>query len=382
MRATTLVLQLNWFFVFTFALAQDATPATTTSATTQPGVTVVNMHLKQALPEDVFFMLGKQVGLKFASNGNNIWDQESMQVPMDVDFTDRPFWSAVREACAMWHITMQNNYDGGRRITVMAQSARNGGESFHAPPYFETQGFVVEAVGFNQSLSYSSPAGASCNVQLRMYVDPALRVQSFNGAANVVEAADNAGHSMLPDQRNNIYYGGMQQRTSVFECSVPLKYPPENAGKRIAHLKCILQLRAGDKMDTLSVDDPLKAGQTTKEFGDTRVTFKSLKKQGSSYELKITISRTDDDGRRGGGGNDWQLIQQSMQLLDAMNRPYGTNGGGGGGSRNGIYNYTVSYSASGGEDGPTGDPAKWVVELPMNTHVMRVPVEFTDLPMP
>src|SRR5205814_144801 len=142
--------------------------------TTQLGVTLVNLHLKQALPEDVFFMLGKQGGIKFAPNGN-AWDQEAMQVPMDIDFTDRPFWSAVHEVCGMWHVTLQNDFGNStrRRMMVNPPPPAGSGQSWQPLPHFEAQGFWVEATGFNQSLSYNNPAGNSCNVQLRVYADPA-----------------------------------------------------------------------------------------------------------------------------------------------------------------------------------------------------------------
>ena len=379
MRATSWLIVLGCCCVETIALGQDAAVPASAPATTQPGITLVNLHLKQAVPEDVFFMLGKQGGIKFAPNGN-VWDQEAMQVPNDVDFTNRPFWQAVHEVCGMWHVTLQNDFNSGRRLMVNAPQMSPNGQTWHALPTSESDGFVVEAVGFNQSINYGNPAGNSCGVQLRTYVDPSLRVQTFNGVAKVLEATDEAGHSMLLEHANGMFYGGgMQQRSFVFDCSVPLKYPPENAGKRIAHLKCILQLRAGDKMDSMVVEDPLKSPQVNKEFGDLRVTFRSLKKQGpSNYELKLTITHNDDDGR--GGNNDWPMMQ-SAQLLDSSGHSFNNAGGGGGSSRNGVYNYTFNYNAPGGEDAPSGDPAKWVIELPTNTHVMRVPVEFSDLPM-
>jgi hypothetical protein len=366
------------------ATAQDTAPgaAAAAPATTQPGITLVNLHLKQTVAEDAFFAVGKIGGVKFSPNGN-VWDQDASQVPNDIDFTEKPFWSAVQEMCSLWHVTLQNNYNSGRRFQVNAAPLGGGPNqpSWQPSPHCLADGLWVEATGFNLNMNYNNPAFSNCNVQLRVFVDPALHVMTFSGAGRVQEAVDDAGHSMVQNQQGNVFYSNGQQRTLVYDCAVPLKYPTPTAGKKIAHLKCTVQLRAGDKMESLTVEDPLKATQTTKQFGDTKLTFRSLKHNGGNYEAKITISRTDDDGS--GGNNDWNLLQSSAQLLDSEGNPYQYGGGGGGSSRGGVYNYSIYYNnGGGGEDAPKGDPAKWTIELPVNSHIMRVPVEFSDLPLP
>ncbi|MGA2441909.1 MAG: hypothetical protein ABSH08_13200, partial [Tepidisphaeraceae bacterium] len=65
--------------------SQNPTTAPTTAPTTRPGVTLINLHLKQAVLQDVFNELARQAGVKFSTNGN-IWDQDALQMPKDVDF--------------------------------------------------------------------------------------------------------------------------------------------------------------------------------------------------------------------------------------------------------------------------------------------------------
>ncbi len=63
------------------------------------------------------------------------------------------------------------------------------------------------------------------------------------------------------------------------------------------------------------------------------------------------------------------------------------NGGGGG---NGIFEYTMIYSTSPNGAGmrmknekvATGVPAKWVLEVPTKSHLIKLPVEFKDLALP
>jgi hypothetical protein len=84
------LLATGWSMPRTFA--QDV-------PTTQPGTTIVNIHMHQAVAEDVFHELAKQGGVRFFTDGN-MWDQDSMQSPMDIDLTNRSFWSATLEVCS------------------------------------------------------------------------------------------------------------------------------------------------------------------------------------------------------------------------------------------------------------------------------------------
>ncbi|MGD0388849.1 MAG: hypothetical protein ABSC42_07840 [Tepidisphaeraceae bacterium] len=357
--------------------SQKATTATTVPAATRPGVTLINLHLKQAVAQDVFDELARQADVKFTTNGN-IWDQDSLQIPKDVDFTDRTFWSAVWEACGLWNLSIQQNYsnDLTRRIMLFSTGQMPGGDMPKLPVY-ETDGFVIQALSFSrqQNVNYAHPGGASnfCNVQLRVYIDPALRVQSFNSAARTDQAVDDAGNSMKADVKSRMsFVGSSPPRSLLFDCNVPLKYP-DNPGKKIAHLKGSLQLRVADKMDSLTVDKPLAAAEISKSIGNRTVTFHSLKKMAEpNYQLSVSF-----DVNTIGSDTVWQLLQNNAQLLDDKGRQFQEVGG------SGTWNkYTVNYVRHAGEDSPIGDPVKWVIELPSKAHTMRVPFEFKDLPLP
>jgi len=359
--------------------------------TTQPaGITPVNLKLQQALPEDVFFMLGKAGGVRFTANGD-VWNQDMMQVPNDVDFADRPFWSAVRDVCTLWHVALQpnNNGNNNRRLVMnVSQQPTAANSNWQPVPYCISQGFLIEAVSFNrqQNINYNTPqqTANSCSVQFRVYADPAMKISSFSSNVRVDEAVDDAGHSMMPD-RGSVSYcgGGSNQRTLIYDATAQMKYP-DNAGKKISHLKGELIIRGDVVADTMTIEKPLTARGETKKFGDIAITFKSMKKSGNSnYEAQVTIVR---DGDENNSWNDnWQLVQ-SAQLLDEKGRPWGFGGGGGGGGGNGRYNYSANYYSPGGnrEDdaNPSGDPAKWQIELPRNSHAMHIPFEFTDLTLP
>ncbi|HEV7302100.1 MAG TPA: hypothetical protein VGN72_22375 [Tepidisphaeraceae bacterium] len=374
------------------AVAQTVAPTTMPSGLP---ATLVSFSGEDVLAEEAFLAIGKQAGVRFATQPNNLWDSEDLTIPMSVDLKDRPFWSAVRALCADADVQPNQNYGGGgpnaaRRVTLtqqnmMGHNNRTAVKPWTELPTFEVDGFLVQAIAFNrqQSINYQVPEQGHnmCSVQLTAYVDPAIRVASFNGAARVEEAIDDNGNSMVIDDKSrNVQYGSNNQRGLTYQVHVPLKYPTANPGKKIAKLRCTLILRGGDKMDTLAVDKPLEAAKVSKAFGDMTITFHELKKmpsaegQPAQYQLRIGISRDDERG-----GADTHNLLQSAQLVDDKGVALSFHGGGGGGNNV----YTFNYSARNNEDGqPTGEPVRWSIELPSDARVMRIPVEFKDLPMP
>jgi len=357
----------------------------TANPTAPAGVTLVNIHLKQALPEEVFGELAKQGGVKIAAMGS-LWDQDSLQTPMDVDFTNKPFWPAMKEACGLWSISIQSNRmgrDNGRKITLVRRGTRINAGKTQPRPSCQSNGCLIEAVSFNrnQNLSYDNPDAAqdSCNLNLMVYLDPALHVRNFNSNVSAEQAMDDQGNSMLAAKNNsNVFYGGMSEPGLIHSFSVPLKFP-DNAGKKIAAFKCTLTLRAADKMEALSIDKPLAAAEASKDFAGTTITFQSLKKSEArkGYELAVNVASDSDLAQNNGV---WELLQ-TAQLLDDKGHAFrysGGNGGGGGGNDD----YTVYYSTMRGDDATQGEPAKWIIELPTQVHVVKVPVEFKDLPLP
>jgi hypothetical protein len=379
---------------------EAATHPTTRAASTQPAITLINMHLRKKLPQEVFEELSKQSGVSFEAV-NDLWEQESMQNDLDVDLTDRPFWSAMNELCNVCGVMpqMQNYFNGygvnngARRITLYP--ANRGAANKVELPSFERDGFLVQATGFNrqQTINYNAPDNhiEFCSVQLMIYVDPAIHVSSIGNSFPATDAVDDHGHSMLLDPTTgSTSYGGSRQIGLVYPCNISLKYP-QSAGKKIASLKFNLVLRGSTTVDKMFVDSPLDAAEVTKDFGDASIVFHSLKKgsRPASYDLKVGAIIDGQDNNR-----DFYSLFQTAELLDSKGRPFTMFPGGGGGG-NGTFEYTITYGTNpnrvgviGGpvigrrQGGAVGLPTKWVLELPTHPHSIQIPVELKDLPLP
>ena len=356
--------------------ADDA--ATPAAGNIKDDVTHITINAHNMTPKETFDEIARQAHVEFGDN-NNVFNQTNrnffgrqVKKTIDVDLTDRPFWSAVMEICDQCNLSVQPSYNNGDQRIMLYNGGKQG-----KPPTFEKDGFLVQAMSFNrqQSINYANPSQTmnNCGIQVAVYADPALKVASFDQNVKTDAAVDDAGNSWMPDG-NQPRFGGAQQKSLMYNCQAPLKFP-DNAGKKLTSLKFTMSMKVSDETDSLTVDKPLEAEETTKELGDVTVTFHSLKKTGNGYELKITMSIPDNQQP----GNMFTLAQGG-KLTDENGKSYSNFGGGGGGSNRKL-EYTINYGFNGGGT-PPGDPVKWVLEVPTKTHDLTVPVEFTDMPLP
>jgi hypothetical protein len=214
---------------------------------------------------------------------------------------------------------------------------------------------------------------------LKLYVDPALRLQGSSPIASADAALDDAGISWTPDKNSDaVFFSSAPRRSLVNTCDVSLKYPQPNVGKKIARLNGTVQLQLADLIESMTIDNPLTAAETKKIAGHTTVTFHSMKttNQAGQYQAIVTITR---DIRDFGSNDFWNLLQSSSHLLDDQNRPFAYVGGSGGAFDG---KYYVNYSRPARADAPQGDPARWVLELPAQAHTVSIPFQFKDLPLP
>jgi hypothetical protein len=339
------------------------------------GVTLITINAHNMTPKETLDEIGKQAHVSFGLQGE-MWNQQGIKKTIDVDLTNKPFWSAVDQVCEDANLQLQTNFSGSTSSVIMV-SPLHGHQKAAPLPMFESQGLRVKAVSFNrnQTINFANPEQAqdNCSIQVAVYADPAMKISSLSQAISVTEALDDAGHSFLPEHHSaNLFSGGVE-KSLIYQRQVPLTYP-DGAGKKMSSLKFSMEMTVSDETDSLSIDKPLEAEETTKNFGDVSVTFHSLKKiSPGTYELKIGLT---SDKQHGGN---MFAIAQSAELLDAEGHAFRNYGGGGGGGR--TVEYSLSY-VSGNGDNTTGDPARWVVELPTKSHTVTVPVEFKDLPLP
>ena len=136
-----------------------------------------------------------------------------------------------------------------------------------------------------------------------------------------------------------------------------------------------------DRFETIAVVKPLDTVEMTKTVLNTTIHFHALKKNADGgYELKIGVAQDDDKSTITA-----RNLMESGQLVGTNARVFHSSVDSHHSGDNGVEEYVVTYSTDEGKDsdGNTmGEPAKWILELPAKTRFIKVPVEFTDLPLP
>lgn len=350
-----------------------------TATVTPDNQTLINIHAKHATAEEVFMDLSEQSGVQFTAGMG--WDARALKLPKDVDITNQPFWAALRQLGELWDASfdvMPRVGMGQIMITVPVNPAAQPPPAKKTPgPVFSKGGVDIEVRQFDMDLTvpYYSPTAAGeddfTGLALKIYLDPSLG--KVDPAFKLEKAVDDAGNSMLSDEK--AAPRGFRPRQSLqFAANLPLKYP-RNPGKKIAEVKGTLELKTVEKTEAVTIDNPLAAAEKAKTVGDLTFIFHSFKRGDpvdgfDMYVLDVTIKR---DGAMIDADETWYILQ-SAKLTDAQQRPFA-----GGGGQAGKDDYQLNFM--GGRRGGRV-PTRLVVELPAQTHVVKVPFEFKDLSLP
>lgn len=359
-------------------LAPDAPAAAAAAAGT------ITMHLKDALPEDLFSELTKQYGVKFYTEPGSLFDEPQMQRTLSIDLDKQGFWPAMKQICDATGVYPQNNYgNNNRRIGL----GRNN-PGWAKRPFCMAEQFMITADQISRNRSKdigNEEAKGQDNVSLQftVYADPKLRLGKVSSQVELEEITDENGLSLLPENRqNNHYYGSDSARGFIWSLSASFN-PPAEVGKKIATFKGSLRGTVYVKTEKWEVANILQAQNESKEFGTNTYTIKKVtpQSQGKSYVVELEMkSSTPNEADRIPFA-----AYNTAQLLDGKGGVYQNQGGGGSMSPQ-LETYTINfygneYSGNGNNKGP-GVPVKFVLEVPTEVKQITIPVSFTDLPMP
>jgi hypothetical protein len=341
------------------------------------GPSTLTLHFKDARPRDVFAAIAKQARCEFPTTPPNLWEQNP-GAPVTVDVERVDFWTAFKDVCQKTGCyPTQGGMD--RRMTLQ----QNPGATYWNGPSVTSGPFLVVANRIHRanSVDLTNPAAVQHEFTLALstFVEPKIRVVQANFYADVDEAVDDRGNSLVPTDR---IYGTMSSGQQwMWNATARLHYPdPPNAGTRIARLKGNLKFQIQTRSETLEIPEILTARNVTKRIAGRRVVFKELKKTGEQYEVQLTIHR---DGLSDREWNATQNPGYSIRLLDRDGHALAANGWGSS-SGGPTMTYTVNYTRTvwNGQRNTVGEPHRLVWEIPTETRDVSVPFEFKNLPIP
>lgn len=380
------------------SLLPGSAAAQTPAPTTRPhGVTWINYHEKGITSDELLKVLSEQGAVDFAvARSPDVDDPDKA-----VDFTNKPFWPAVFQVLDMWDLRVLGQ-DGFRPknplFRLQAYDAKVLSPLHHCD---SDDGFVVLAANFHRDeiADYGLSAKPSdvANLNLSLFVDPATQLASFIPAVKLSEAVDDLGKSMIPDRvpsdkASRQRFAGLNRAQLVYHYPVRLKYR-DNPAKKIVRIKGTILLQVVDEAAVLSVDKPTTAGTVSKKFGAVTLTFQSMKPVPGAINYAVTVNVSGDASVLDVGG-----LMMGAKVYDDKDNVFINVSDPDDVDKDG--NYTLTYHshdvmpvafggkpAKVGADGviapPEGPaPNRWTIQFPVKVHVVEVPFEFRDLPLP
>lgn len=340
------------------------------------GPTLVTLSLKDADAKAVFDALFKAAKAEYSVYPENALQNAGK---LSVDYDRTPFWEAMTDVCKKTGMNVRHMYDG-HKLTVAAE--RGNGPMFS--PQVVAGPVLVTAEGMNVSanINFANAASASRAGGLSLMVLLEPRFRATGGVIQVDRLVDDRGESLLLEgeaaRRATGSPGTLsQQADSVWSGNVPVRMPKE--GTRLAKFEGQIVLTTHAHVEKVEIGDVLKAAEVTKVVGEKRFTVHAVAREGDGFTIKMTLFRGNMDP------GEWQWFNYPygrIRLVDAKGKDLSpSSGSGGNDGQKAEFQMTFNRNNVGG-GGEVGEPAKFVWELPVDSHRMIAPFSFKDLPLP
>jgi hypothetical protein len=315
-----------------------------------------------------------------------------------------PFWEAMRRASEVTGIVPVEHQQASRGAIVLSPH----GESLGVAPTIHHGAFAVQlrrlyrgqtahvelGVGPDGKIGGASNSDSSLNLEMRLLVEPKVRLTGSVTEPIIEEAIDEHGRNLLfPQDPRRAGRGGWTNSNSSWsvQASVMLDAKAAARSQSIARFKGRMEAEiatAHDAVDVKIADlvDIRRLRETEKkdlgrryEVGQYKVELISIQKgadQSLQVEFSISWDQAGDDQQNG-----WaraQALVNSLRLEDAAGRPWASMGGGNGWDGT-VMKATRTFHRS-AED--AGTPERLLLEVPTRVMTVTIPFEFTGIPLP
>ena len=339
-----------------------------------PGPTWVTLDLKNTKPETAFAQLSKQAGLEiWLRDSGNVWEQLESKL-VTTSSQRQPFWAAFFDLCKQTGLYPEVNSESPGKIYLAARpTGRLDGQGVSSGSFY----MVASQVEHRSTVDFMRSSSPDHNVTVRftLFAEPKLPVLMVPNEVTLEAVTDETGNSLSPTGPRRFVpdYSGASWMATV---SARLGYPP-GSGQRIAKIKGYATVVLCEKSEDFVIESPLTAGPTSKVIQGAEFQFKGLKKQtsGSGLDASFAINMDAPFYRV---FRDYSNYSRQVRLSDAQGRTYGVGGSGTGGGGPGVFAFNIHFYPNNN----AGAPAKLVATVPLDMKEIRVPFEFTDLPLP
>ncbi len=331
------------------------------------GQTLVTLNLKDVSAEEAFEELMRQAGAPLVVQPETLWKQR--QVSVSIDMSRQPFWEAFRELGRQAGITVREQRSANGLVLQAGDIEPLMGPTVHSGPLM----IVLRSAERRSSVDYSNRGEkASLTLNMRVYVEPKLRVYGRTYGAELEQATDEQGNSLLAEAPA-APAGLSNDRAQVFPVVIRLAQPPV-ASQKIALLKGHIKLAAMVRSETLEVNDLFEVESQSHQVGPHQVLLRCTSKAPNEFEIRVTVFR-------GAGESYWDRAIDAKEILvyDAQGQQLSaTNSTSSTGNQ--VENRLTIRMA--GKNAKLGPPARLEWTLPVAIRELSIPFEFRDLELP
>ena len=330
------------------------------------GPSPISLHLQGANPAQVFGEVGRQAYTELRPIPGDLWTSRPWEV-VDVEFNRRPFWEVLRDLCGRWGVSLANG-NGDGELGISRDYA--GGVMGKAPvsisgPFMVVVGQIrtYRSVDLNQPRNVSR----STSLQLRVYVEPKVRVLQGASIATVLEAVDEKGNSLVvPGARND---GMHSSGTWLWHLHAPLMVQADS-GRQLARLKGEARFVVQTHSQRAEIPDVLNARNVSRTAGGRSLAIKEIVQLNGMYIVYVNVQR-ESEGTLFYPMSSFRLVDAAGRALRMINQPVPSGG-----------QIELRFQGSPSDGEVVGPPAKLIWEVPLESREVIVPFEFGNLPLP
>jgi hypothetical protein len=343
---------------------------------------LITLHVKQMSAQDVFNAIGVQSHTQLTAIGLAVPTAARPGKTVTIDVDQKPFWEVMADVCTQLNVCPVLEFNGPNAMRFSP-----AWENWMSRPNHQIIGRTwigVESLSHVRTLDLNgnSPAHDQFTGRLIVFPEPGMHVTHLSDFT-VEEAADDAGHSLMPRALPVQLSSRPPHRIQLLnhQLDFNLTYPDQQPGSKISVLKGSITMLVADEVRLYQVDDVLGTPSATNPLKNAAI-VSTVTRQGSDYRVEIQCTRNGIDQ------DQWDAMVNCMDdvsLFDSAGHgliPVSPIGIHSLGTAAGMENFKASGIFSATSSAKAAEPRQLRWTIPASIKAQHLAVTFKDLPMP
>jgi hypothetical protein len=336
------------------------------------GPSYLTLHVKNALPADVFAEISRQCFAPIPTMQENLWDQGGYP-RLTLDVEHKPFWEVVPAICQHFGVNLSPDQHG---LRLMRGGLQMQGLSHVEGPFL----IIANQISYSRTrlLGPGQREHSNFGLNMSIYPEPKITVIRGGGVVELDEVVDDHGNSLIPPHgRQNGSWGGFVG-FGGWNIYAPLQYPAKNPGTKIVRFRGSTSFNVQTKFQELRIDDVLHMRETNVPVRGIQITLLSFSKKNGGYELKLLANQPNF------ASPEWQLLMEQIQfrlrILDSRGNELDHRGMSTNASANRL-EISLEFGSGPGPANAQREPARLLWDIPTESKSLTVPIIFNDIPL-